>query len=131
MVILKGLPNQNTLEQSHDHNLKSGAISCFLNLVYTVLALLCSCARHKGCYIQAMASVRKRTSTLPPLEVGAKRKHSVNRVLEECKENLAPAQNSRSKKPRLVEQPGKVDALILKLDLEDVICMRHSSRTCL
>ena len=61
-----------------------------------------------------MASVRKRTSTLPPLEVGAKRKHSVNRVLEECKENLAPAQNSRSKKPRLVEQ--KVDAPILKLD---------------
>jgi len=68
-----------------------------------------------------MASVRKRTSMLPPLEVGAKRKHSVNRVLEECKENLAPAQNSRSKKPRLVEQPGKVDAPILKLDLEDVL----------
>ena len=57
-----------------------------------------------------MASVREGTLARPPLEVGAKRKHTVNRVLEECKENLGPAQNSRSKRRRLVEQPVKVDA---------------------
>ena len=82
--------NQIALQRSHDYILKSGASFRLIDPQLTI-----------------MASFRGSRPALPPCEVGTKRKHGVNQAMEEYKENLGPAGNSRRKRPKL-DQPVKV-----------------------
>ena len=75
-----------------------------------------------------MASFPESRPALPPCDVGTKRKHGVNQAMEEYKENLGPAGNSRRKRPKL-EQPVKVK-LIYTISLHVYFSVHNASDEC-